>query len=94
VVEDGRGLAFVAERVPDQSQDLPRPRVTAERALGEQRPAIEGHLEYAPAGGRQGDVGPGIRLTDRCRQTDGPWFVVSDGAVFDVEAHGKVEEEG
>jgi hypothetical protein len=50
--------------------------------------AVDGHLEPAAAAGLQRQLGVGKRLTNRGRQTDGSWFVVSDAAELDIDAHG------
>ncbi len=61
--------------------------VAPEALLGEEQPIIERHFEYPTAGGEHPHLGVGPAFPQRGRQTDGPWFVVSDGAVFDRDAH-------
>jgi len=53
----------------------------------EDRRTVHGHLEPPAAARLQRDVGVGVLLTNRGRQTDGPGFIVSNGAEFDVESH-------
>ena len=60
----------------------------AELGFLEDRRAVDGHLEAAAAAGLQRHLGFGNSLANRGRQTDGPGFVVSDDAEFDVDAHG------
>ena len=49
--------------------------------------AIEHDLEAPSAAGHERDVSRRVLLTNRGRQTGGPWFVVSDDAVFDFYSH-------
>ncbi len=73
---------------PDQPEDLPRLGMAPELFLGEQERVVETHLEHPAARWSHSHLGVRPSVPDRGRQTDGPWFVVSDGAVFDVDAHG------
>jgi hypothetical protein len=70
-----------------ESQHLARLGVAFQVALLEYRHAVHRHLETSAAGRVQPDVGVGIVLPDRGRQTDGPRFVVSGRAVFDQDLH-------
>ena len=69
----------------------------AELGLLEDRHPIARHLEAAAARGLHGDGGVGIPLTNRGRQTGGPWLVVSNRAELDVDDHedqARVDENG
>ncbi len=50
--------------------------------------AIAFHFEYAAAPFEEIDLRLGESRADLGRQTGGPWFVVSDDAVFDRDVHG------
>src|SRR5689334_24637675 len=67
----------------DQAEDLAGLRVTPELLLREEERVVEAHLEDAATGRDHPHLGVGPPLPQRGRQTDGPWFVVSDRAVFD-----------
>jgi hypothetical protein len=79
--------ASTSEGSADEFEHLARLRVPAELGFLEHCLAVNGHLEPAAAAGLQRHLGLGKRLTNRGRQTDGPWFVVSDAAEFDIDAH-------
>ncbi len=58
-----------------------------ELMLREEKLIVEAHFEHPAAGRDHPQFGVGPPLANRGRQTDGPGFVVSDGAVFDGKAH-------
>lgn len=62
--------------------------MTPELLLGEQERVIEAHLEDPATGRDEPYLSVGEVLSKGGRQTDGPWFVVSDRAEFDGQAHG------
>ena len=72
----------------DQGEDLAGLGVTPELFLGEEERVVEAHLEDPAAGGEEPHLGVRELLAKRGRQTDGPWFVVSDRTEFDGQAHG------
>jgi hypothetical protein len=78
----------------DQAEDLAGLRVTPELLLGEEERVAEAHLEHPAAGGDQPHLGVGPLLPERGRQTDGPWLIVSNGAVFDRQTHGGRKKSG
>jgi hypothetical protein len=71
-----------------QLNDLALGGVAAEGLLGEQFPAVQGHLEDATRTWLEGDESTRQRLLDLSRQTGGSEFIVSDDAVFDRYMHG------
>ncbi len=75
-------------RLAKQTQDLAGSRMSAKLRLLEDGDAVTRHLEPPAARWLHGDRRVGIPLTNRGRQTGGPRFVVSDGAVLDVDRHG------
>jgi hypothetical protein len=82
--EDG-GLVAVEDAV-----DLARLREAAGRELGEDEHVVLLHLEAASIG-RDQEQGLDVALEtleQLFRQTDGPWLVVSDRAVADLDLHG------
>ena len=60
----------------------------AEGLLGKDDILIHGDLEDPAGGLHQTHLRGGIRPFDLGGQTGRPWFVVSDTAEFDVDAHG------
>src|ERR1019366_7778111 len=69
------------------AEHFTRLRVAAEPGLLEDGRAVKGDLEPAAAGWIHRDLGARMAFTNRSRQTDGTGFVVSNGAVFDRDAH-------
>ena len=59
----------------------------------EHRDAIAGDFEAPARGWLHGDRRIGVSLPDRGRQTGGPWLVVSNRAVFNVDLHESLEYE-
>ena len=71
----------------NQPNDFSGLRMPAERLLGKHDRVIHGHFKHTAARGSQSDLRVWPTIPQRGRQTDGPGFVVSDGAVFDGDAH-------
>jgi hypothetical protein len=71
----------------NQPKDFTRLGVALQGFLGEDPAPIHVHLEHASGGLDQAHVGIGEGISDFGRQTGGPWFVVSDDAVFDGDGH-------
>jgi hypothetical protein len=61
--------------------------MTSELRLLKDRLAIPRDFESSAARGNHLDLGVRVRLTNRGRQTDGPWLVVSYRAILDRDAH-------
>jgi hypothetical protein len=73
---------------PDKIGDLTGFGKSPELLLREDEVFIDGDLEDAPTGGNQ--LGFGAKIPGQLvRQTGGAWFVVSLGAVFDLDTHGR-----
>jgi hypothetical protein len=68
-------------------KDLARLRVTPDLRLLKDRLAIAHDLEPTAARRHHLDLRGRELLANRGRQTDGPWLVVSDRAVFDRDPH-------
>jgi hypothetical protein len=68
-------------------KDLARLRVTPDLRLLKDRLAIAHDLEPTAARRHHLDLRGREFLANRGRQTDGPWLVVSDRAVFDRDPH-------
>jgi hypothetical protein len=68
-------------------KDFARLRVTPELRLLKDRLAIPRDFEPPAARWDQLDLGYREFLANRGRQTDSPWLVVSDRAVFDRDPH-------
>ncbi len=66
--------------------------VTMQLPLREDQHAVARHLEDAATSLEQIDPGFGVPFANLGRQTDGPWFVVSDDAIADGDVHGHVDE--
>jgi hypothetical protein len=82
-------LSFrMSSTAPEQLDDFARLRVPAHFPLREDQLAVYFHFEHAARGLNEIHVRVGECLSDLGRQTGGPWFVVSNDAVFDRDSHG------
>src|SRR4051812_11132786 len=70
-----------------QADDLPRTRMSPELRFLEDRLSVARHLEPSAPGGLQGNGCVRKLLLQLGRQTDGPWFVRSNGAILDFDVH-------
>ena len=61
--------------------------MAAESRLFENGRAVETHFETASAGRNHLNFGIGVGVSDGGRQTDGPRFIISDGAVLNRQSH-------
>jgi hypothetical protein len=77
-----------ADALADQAKHLSRLSVTAKLRLLEDRGPIEDDFEPTASRGNELDLRTGVCLPNVSRQTDGPRFVVSGGAVLDGDTHG------
>jgi hypothetical protein len=73
-----------------QFQDFAGAGVAIELGLLEDRRAVAENLEATAARWHERDGGLGMLAANLGRQTDGPWFVVSERAVLDRDVHGRV----
>jgi hypothetical protein len=80
----------ISGRVADQSHDLPRLDVAAERLLGEDEAAVNRHVEDPARRWHEADFGIGKGLFQLSRQTGGSGLVVSNDAVLDRDEHAAV----
>ena len=65
----------------------------AQCALGKDKDTVAGDFKNAAAPLQHLDGCVGICLTKLGRQTDGPWFVVSNDAIADRDVHWEPERE-
>jgi hypothetical protein len=84
----------MSARTRDQSRDLSRLGMTAERAFGEDQVAVHGHLEHPPGRRDQAKLRLRELLLQLSRQTGGSRLVISDDAVLDHHAHALLLREG
>jgi hypothetical protein len=78
----------LSSTAPEQLDDFARLGVPAGLSLGEHELAVYFHFEHTSRGLDELHVRVGECLSDVGRQTGGPWFVVSNDAVFDRDSHG------
>ena len=71
----------------EEFKNLPRPRMSLRLGLLEERTAVTVHLESPATRGDELTLGVWVLGANLGRQTDGPWFVISDLAELDRDLH-------
>src|SRR5688500_8447353 len=91
IVSSGSGILLVtppaAPPVPDQTRDLSRLGMAAQRLLGEDQLLVRPDLEHAARGRNEANVASRKGLPQLGRQPGGPGLVVSGDAVLDRHVH-------
>jgi type II secretory ATPase GspE/PulE/Tfp pilus assembly ATPase PilB-like protein/ActR/RegA family two-component response regulator len=83
------GLPGLCEPFAYECHDLAGTLVPAQLRLLEYRRSVHEYFKAPSARRLHADLGSGILRSNRGRQTDGTWFVVSDDAEFDGDLHAR-----
>ena len=88
MVSESQFSLLAGGRLANQAQHFTALGVTPRGFLGEQAPPVDVHFKDTAGRLNQSHLSVRICIADLGRQTGGPWFVISNDAVFNRDCHG------